>query len=366
MVHIISQKISSASKLADHHCTCVFFVHHRTPVHRYLHASAQLCCKIWIFLRVISKFLFPLLLQVTANTSIILIVRKQIIRIQRHLMYVLFPWCIAVSSQDRKHLPFRDNRSAPSCSRIIRHTEPGFFCQLFDRLHMPDSSLSGQTSTVSVFIFHLNTKHRPSLFPEKTVRLPVNFLEKPLHIRQVKRLICPHFDSLFLNQPVRESSIPALAMTPWTNPQKHRHFTLPADFQKFPKVPLPFKIPFSFLFLMVNPEHICSQNLYFSSFHFFNFFFPEFASEPGKMKLSHYRNPRPAVPCQVPVRRPQSPFRTGRIIIAKRKLFPFHILPLLITKCYELLILSSISHFRRIKRRSFCFFPEKKIGILFH
>lgn len=141
-----------------------------------------------------------------------------------------------------------------------------------------------------VLILDLNTDDGTSVLMHIAIRLLGNLGKKDVHILQILRIIrskrqfAPLF---FLHQPVWETAVPALSMCPRTDTQPYFHSGFLTALQKRLQISSAGEIPFSFRFLMMDPEDISSCDLHSAQFHILQGRSPLLFRVTGEMELSH-------------------------------------------------------------------------------
>ena len=92
-----------------------------------------------------------------------------------------------------------------------------------------------------------------------------------------------------LHHPIGETSLIYLSMTERAYAKHYGHILALAYFKKLPKVHIARPIPMSFLWLMMNPEYVCSDNGNASSLHLTYLPTPILCRNTGIVYLAHNR-----------------------------------------------------------------------------
>ena len=92
-----------------------------------------------------------------------------------------------------------------------------------------------------------------------------------------------------LHYPIGETALIYLPMTEWPYAKHHRHVLALAHLKELPEIHIICPVPMPFLWLMVNPEHVCSNNGDASSLHLTNLPSPILCRHTGIVYLAHYR-----------------------------------------------------------------------------
>ena len=143
---------------------------------------------------------------------------------------------------------------------------------------------------MSVFILDLYTDDRTAVLMHIPFRLLCDFGKKDIDISQILWIVRPQSQfspSFLLHQPVREASVSALSMGPRTDAEPYLHSHFPTAVKKGFQVPPFGKIPFSFRFLMMDPEDISGCDLHSAQFHILQGRSPLLFRIAGEMEFSH-------------------------------------------------------------------------------
>lgn len=148
----------------------------------------------------------------------------------------------------------------------------------------------GRTSGMPVLILDLNADDGTAILMHIPIRLLGNLGKKDVHILQILWIIRPksQFSPLFfLHQPVREATVPALSVRPRTDTQPYFHPGFLTAVQKRLQIPSAGEIPLTFRFLMVDPKHVRSNDVYAALLHLLKCCFPFPFRIAGEMEFSH-------------------------------------------------------------------------------
>ena len=218
-------------------------------------------------------------------------------------MCVLCPGCIHIPAKYSDE-SFRHTCSTPSCCWIIRCYKSFLISNLFKCIHMFHSLwvLSRSTTTMPVLIFNLYSDNTAAILVHKACCLLTYLSVKLVHKRKIFVIIFtkPKFSSSFhIDKPVRKTSVSALSMRPRPDAQPHLHSGSLTAGKKITKASVTFKIPLTLRFLMMNPEHICRNNLYSATLHIVKCTLQFFFGIPRKMKFTHNRKNRSTITHQI-------------------------------------------------------------------
>ena len=220
----------------------------------------------------------------------------------RHLMRMPRPRGIHIAAKHRKE-PFRHISAAPAGGRVIGSDHPLFFRYLFQLTHVRHAFFSVRGAAgMSVLILNLDSDHRTAVLIHEACCLLTDLCKKFIHQCQIYRIVCastqfPLF--LFLHQPVRKTAVSALSVRPGADAQPYFQVGLLTAGQKIMQISPAGEIPLSLCLLMVDPEHIGGNNFHSTLLHIMQRRFPLCLRVTGKMKLSHNRQNRSAVICQI-------------------------------------------------------------------
>lgn len=148
----------------------------------------------------------------------------------------------------------------------------------------------GRATGMPVLILDLNADDGTIILMHIPIRLLGNLGKKEVHILEILRIIRSkrQFASLFfLHQPVWETAVPALSVCPRTDTQPYFHPGFLTAAQKRLQIPSTGEIPLTFRFLMVDPKHVRSNDVYTALLHLLKCCFPFLFRIAGEMEFSH-------------------------------------------------------------------------------
>ena len=143
---------------------------------------------------------------------------------------------------------------------------------------------------MSVFILDLYTNDRTAILMHIPFRQLCDFGKKDIDISQILWIVRPQSQfspSFLLHQPVREATVPALSVRPRTDTQPYFHPGFLTAVQKRLQIPSAGEIPLTFRFLMVDPKHVRSNDVYAALLHLLKCCFPFPFRIAGEMEFSH-------------------------------------------------------------------------------
>ena len=187
-----------------------------------LQAAPQLCRKVRKFFYVKGNSVTETV--VTSDIVVISLMGKCIVSARLNFLSTLIPGSIAVAAHYRKHAS--SPGSAPASGRIKGKLKA---CVDGDFLKATHVSLSPllfvETAAVTVLVLHLNTDYwlfcRRSIFwiRYEVAYLLINLFVPFFYGRKIFLVICPDL-IVFLQKPVRETSVTGFCMNPGTDSQK--------------------------------------------------------------------------------------------------------------------------------------------------
>ena len=118
----------------------------------------------------------------------------------------------------------------------------------------------------TVFVVELAGHHRTAVFPLQPLHLGEYLTVKLRHRVKECRIFRPRLDAL-VEDPVRNTSVPDLAVAERSDAEYHRHSLFLTDFDESAEVPLSAPVKPAFILLDMVPEYVGGDNGHSPVFH---------------------------------------------------------------------------------------------------